>query len=155
MIFIINKHGFTYMMMLVLITVTGITLSSASKYWSTVVKRDKEKELFFRGDQIRLAIESYYKSSPSGRPSYPHRIEDLLKDPRFMGVRRHLRKAYKNPITQDGQWGFIIGPGNSFKGVFSKSLEKPIKIAGFSKEYKDFTKAKTYSDWKFVYNPGG
>lgn len=148
----INKKGFTFLGVLAFLVVTGIALTAASKYWSTVIKREKEEELLFRGDQIKSAIASYYDNTPQGRkPSYPKSLEDLLKDPRFLTLRRHLRKVYKDPITEDGTWGLIRDAKGGIKGVFSRSNLKPIKTGNFSEEYEDFEKAKTYSDWRFVH----
>jgi type II secretory pathway pseudopilin PulG len=147
-----NKQGFSLMCILILLFVTGIALAEASKYWSTVIRREKEKELLFRGNQIKCAIEFYCKNTPSGRSSiYPRSLKDLLKDPRSFAIRRHLRKIYKDPMTKDGKWGLIKDSTGNIKGVFSKSIEKPIKAGNFPNEYKEFEETKKYSDWKFIY----
>jgi type II secretory pathway pseudopilin PulG len=147
-----NERGFTFLGVLAFLVVTGIALTAASQYWSTVIKREKEEELLFRGDQIKSAITSYYKNTPKGKqPSYPRNLEALLKDPRSLTVRRHLRKVYKDPITEDGTWGLIRDSKGGVKGVFSRSNLKPIKTGNFSEEYEDFEKAKTYSDWRFIH----
>jgi type II secretory pathway pseudopilin PulG len=149
---LINKQGFTFIGVLVFLVVIGIGLTEASRYWSTVIRREKEEELLFRGGQIKSAVESYYSDTPSGRkPTYPKSLEDLLKDPRYPDVRRHLRKIYIDPMTEDGMWGLIRDSKGKVKGVFSKSSLKPIKVGNFPDEYKDFEKAKKYSDWKFVH----
>ncbi|MBW2018320.1 MAG: type II secretion system protein [Deltaproteobacteria bacterium] len=97
-----DRSGFTYLSALILVAVMGIALGAAGRYWSTTVKREKEKELLFRGDQIRRAIESYYLSNPgSGGAKYPLSLAHLLKDPRYHDVRRHLRKLYRDPMTED------------------------------------------------------
>ncbi len=147
-----GRQGFTLISVLFLMVVFGIVLMGADKFWSTAVKREKEAELLFRGDQIRASIKSYYHSSKGGKnPSYPKSLKSLLKDSRYLTVRRHLRKKYKDPMTADGEWGVILDSGRRIKGVFSKSKKKPLKIAGFPVEYEDFEKAKSYSDWRFVY----
>jgi len=103
-----NQHGFTYLGALILIVVSGIALSGASTYHSTIVKRSKEAELLFRGDQIRQAIRSFYEHPPGERPrTYPRSMQDLLRDPRYLGVRRHLRKNYAEPMTSDGEWALF------------------------------------------------
>lgn len=152
--YVFKTQGFTYISVLVLIVVTGITLAKAGTYWSTHAKRERETEMLFRGNQIRKAIESYYKSSPQGRKaSYPRRIDDLLKDPRYLQVRRHIRKLYNDPMTDGGKWGLIFDSKGGVKGVYSKSRKEPVKVSNFPSEYKDFEKAKTYADWKFIYVP--
>ena len=91
--------GFTYIALLAAIVIIGITLGSATKYWSHIALREKEKELLWRGNQYRNAIESYYRSNRPGRqPMYPPRIDALLKDSRWVN-RRHLRKKYVDPMT--------------------------------------------------------
>ncbi len=145
--------GFTYLGALVLVVVTGITLSAAGQYWSTVMTREKEKELLFRGDQICRAIDSYYSATPQGRqPSYPSRLEDLLKDPRYLESRRHLRRLYTDPMT-GGKWGIISDAKGGVKGVFSLNEKAPLKSGGFPTGYESFEGAKAYKDWKFVSNP--
>ena len=146
--------GFTYLSALIVVVISGIALTAASEYWSTIAKREHEKELFFRGDRIRRAIASYYNAAPAGRPkTYPGTLSDLLKDPRSLKTLRYLRKLYRDPMTKDGEWGLILAEGGGIKGVFSKSTQKPLKTGDFPDEYQSFDKAKRYSDWKFVYNP--
>jgi len=149
-----RQVGFSYISALILVAVIGITLTTGSRYWSTIMKRERETELLFRGNQIYKAIESYYKTVPEGKiAQYPSSFKDLLKDPRYLTPRRHLRRLYKDPMTQDGQWGIIMTSNGRLKGVFSKSKEFPLKSGNFPSIYEDFEKAQTYSDWKFVFTP--
>jgi len=150
----LRRGGFTYITALIFVAVVGISLNVAGKYWSTITKREKEKELLFYGDKIRLAIESFHKSTPGGKtPEYPRSLDDLLRDPRSPNVRRHLRKIYKDPMTSEGQWGYVIAPKGGIKGVFSKSKNHPLKTGNFLPPYEEFEKAETYADWKFVFVP--
>ncbi|MBW1863002.1 MAG: type II secretion system protein, partial [Deltaproteobacteria bacterium] len=149
---ILKPEGFSYISALIFVSVMGISITAASTYWSTIMKREREKELLFRGDQIRRAIESYYTGAPGGGgKKYSRSLKELLKDPRYPAPRRHLRKLYKDPMDVDREWGFIMASGGRIKGVFSKSKEKPLKVGNFPAEYENFEKAKTYSDWKFVH----
>lgn len=149
-----RQAGFSYISALIFVVVIGITLTTGSRYWSTVIKREKETELLFRGHQIYKAIESYFKTAPEGRTAqYPSSFRDLLKDPRYLTPKRHLRKLYKDPMSEDGQWGIVMASNGRIKGVFSKSKEIPLKTGHFPSIYEDFEKAQTYSDWKFVYTP--
>jgi type II secretory pathway pseudopilin PulG len=149
-----RNRGFTYLSALIVVVISGIALTGASEYWSTIAKREREEELMFRGDRIRKAIASYYDRVPAGKPhTYPGTLKDLLKDPRSMKLARHLRKLYRDPMTRDGTWGLVLAEGGGVKGVFSKSAEKPLKVGGFPADYQAFEKAKTYADWKFTYNP--
>ena len=90
-----RKDAFSYITALVFVSVMGISLTAAGTYWSTIIKREKETELLFRGDQIRRAIESYCGGGPGGRGSqYPASLNDLLRDPRYPTLKKHLRKIY-------------------------------------------------------------
>lgn len=150
-----NNGGFTLMGVLVLVTISGIGLMGASQCWRTIAQREREEALLFRGDQIRKAIESYYMAGAGGAAGgkYPRRMEDLLKDPRFGAVRRHLRKIYRNPIDEKGKWELIRDGAGRIKGVYGKSEEKPLKRSEFDISYSEFENAETYTDWKFVFVP--
>jgi len=146
------NSGFTYVALLAAIVIIGISMGAAGKYWSFVTQREKEEELLFRGEQYRLAIERYYNALP-GRNAYPPSVEELLKDSRTPTGKRHLRQAFKDPVT--GQDFEIIkdpAMGNRISGVFSASDKEPLRKTGFPEQYQDFENKKTYNDWKFVYS---
>lgn len=138
--------GFTYIGLLVLIAMMGIALVVVSEVWQTAQKREKEQELLFVGNQFRRAI-AMYRTNGSG---YPHQLEDLLKDPGFPGVRRYLRKIYRDPITGGVEWGLVKPDGNSIVGVYSLSDAEPLKQTGFSVADQSFEAKKKYSEWVFV-----
>ncbi len=146
-------YGFTYMSALILIVVSGIALSEAGRLWQTISKREREEELLFRGDQIRRAIASYVDVAGQSSPSYPMRLEDLLKDPRFPGTKRHLRRIYHDPMTMDGKWALILNEGGGIKGVHTRSEESPLKSGNFPAIYASFENARTYADWNFLNVP--
>lgn len=145
-----EASAFTYIGALILVVVSGIALGQASKFWKTAAKRERETELLYRGDCIRNAIASYYAA---GNGQYPSGFRSLLKDPRFPGVKRHLRRVYKDPMTPDGAWGLIRGKHGGIKGVFSKSKATPLKTGNFPEAYAEFEKTASYSEWKFVFVP--
>jgi hypothetical protein len=115
------------------------------------VLREREAELLWIGNQYRIAIEGYYKNREM---RYPRTLDDLLKDPREPSVRRYLRKRFVDPITRSDQWGLVKAADGGIMGVYSRSEEQPVKVAGFKDANKAFEGAATYADWKFVYAPG-
>ncbi len=146
-----RQAGVTFLVLLFAIAIGGIALSGAAIVWQMEVRREKEKELLFVGEEFRRAILSYANTSPSGRRDYPARLEDLLLDKRFPMPVRHLRRIYRDPLGPDGEWTLIRQQGRII-GVASKSQEKPIKIAGFGPTQSDFEGAKSYAEWRFVPN---
>ena len=146
-----DASGFTYVALLAAIVILGISMGAAGKYWSFIMQREKEEELLFRGEQYRLAIERYYRALP-GRNAYPPSIEELLKDSRTPAGKRHLRQAYKDPVTGvDFEVIRDQTKGNRITGVFSTSDKEPLKKTGFPEQHPDFENKTAYKDWKFVY----
>jgi type II secretory pathway pseudopilin PulG len=139
------EAGFTYIGLLVLIAMMGVALVLVSELWQTAQQREKEQELLFIGNQFRRAIAMY--SADGG--GYPHKLEDMLKDPRFPGVRRTLRKIYRDPITGGVEWGLVKLDGNSIAGVYSLSNAEPLKQSGFNLADQSFEAKKKYSEWVF------
>jgi len=146
-----TSSGFTYIGLLAILVIIGISLGAAGKYWQNVMLRDKEEELLFRGDQYKQAIERYYSAVP-GNPQYPRHIEDLLKDNRTPAAKRHLRQKFKDPIT--GKDFLLLqgadALGEYIIGVHSESNKTPLKQANFPEAHKDFAGKGQYSDWQFI-----
>ena len=142
--------GFTYIGLLILVAMMGIALTLASELWQTAQKREKEQELLFIGNQFRRALAMY---SANGGGS-PQKLEDLLKDPRIPGVRRFLRKIYRDPITGGTEWGLVRAPGDIITGVYSLSGEEPLKQTEFSLADQAFKAKKKYSEWVFFPQAG-
>ena len=149
-----KSPGFTYIGLLIAIVVIGIGLAAVGPVSHTLQLRDKERELLFVGDQFRRAIAMYYERSPGGIKQYPKKLEDLLRDNRYPGVERYLRKVYADPLTGKKEWGLVELPGFGITGVHSLSDLGPVKTENFPALYQSFRAAKKHSDWKFVYVPG-
>jgi type II secretory pathway pseudopilin PulG len=147
-----RDRGFTFLAVMFSIFLIGIFVSAAAKQWGTIVRREKEAELLFRGQAIRRAIELYYRTSRPGLSQYPRTLEDLVKDPGSPAVRRYLRKVYPDPIT-GGEWVLVKDANDRVKGVHSASEAAPLKTAGFPETLKEFEKKEKYSEWVFQYDP--
>jgi type II secretory pathway pseudopilin PulG len=147
------QRGFTYLGLMILIVAIGISLAAAGTVWQTEVQREKEKELLFVGDQFRQAIGSYYESTPGETKQYPPSLENLLHDPRFPEMRRHLRKLFRDPITGGKEWGLVRQQGR-ITGVYSLSQQHPLKKAGFPPAFTAFASAENYAGWQFLYTLG-
>lgn len=147
-----NDGGFTYPALLALIVVMGIAVTTAQQSWSTLMKREKEAELLFCGNQIRKAIASYYNApGDQSKRTHPPSLEALLKDSRFPAIKRHLRKIYPDPMTKGGEWGIVLADNGRIKGVFSQSRQEPIKKDHFLPDNAHFKNKKVYAQWTFVY----
>jgi len=148
-----RSRGFTYIGLLIAVVLLGIGLALVGEVWNTAVKRERERELLFVGDQYRQAIGRYYESSP-GVKQYPRQLEDLLEDKRFPVVKRYLRRIYLDPMTGKADWGLVM-QGDQILGVYSLSKDTPIKVANFPLVDSFFADSSSYSDWRFIYAPFG
>src|SRR3954447_20500484 len=145
--------GFTYLGLLFFVALMGAALVGVAQVWHTQVQRDKEEDLLFVGNQFRRAISLYYERAPGGARQYPRQMEDLLQDPRYPNVQRHLRKLYVDPMTGKPDWGLVKAPDGSIIGVYSLSQDTPLKTAGFKGPDAGFVDAVSYREWKFTYLP--
>lgn len=152
--------GFIYVGLLLLVALFGLGLTGAMRMVAATERAGREAELLFVGAQFRDAIASYYTSSP-GMPRYPESLEQLLQDPRFPSLKRHLRRIYVDPVSGSDQWGLVQAPGGGIMGIHSLSTLEPLKRSGFTPPNQAFDAigtgqagtAPTYRDWKFVFLP--
>jgi type II secretory pathway pseudopilin PulG len=139
------------LLMLVLVSIGAL---AAAEIWSTTLKREREVQLLWVGNQYRKAIESYWKATPGRRKILPSTIDQLLLDDRFPNPVMHLRTAYPDPMMPDADFE-LIRVNNALVGVRSTSKEKPFKQANFPLRYRQFADAEDYSEWRFIFVPNG
>jgi type II secretory pathway pseudopilin PulG len=90
-------RGYAMAALLVTLAVMSVILGMVMPVWRTVVQREKEEELVFRGRQYARAIALYQRQYAA---SYPASL-DVLVEQKF------LRKKYKDPMTKDGEFEII------------------------------------------------
>lgn len=157
MIRISGANGFTYVGLLIAMTIISIMTSVVGPSWRAASRAEKEKELLWRGHQFRNAIGLYSRGYPvpAGHPApYPAELKDLLKDPRSAGVRRYLRQIYTDPMTGKDDWVLVLGDNGRIMGVHSASDAEPLKKDNFDLVDSEFRGKTKYSEWIFQYKPG-
>jgi type II secretory pathway pseudopilin PulG len=137
--------------LLILVAIVGLASAVTATVSSMAKRRSAEEQLLYVGAQYRAAIQMYYMSTPVGQPQFPQRLADLLRDPRYPGVRRYLRALYVDPITGRDDWIPIVPPTGGITGIHSASERRPIKIDGFEAPFQSFAHGSSYSDWLFCY----
>ena len=148
-----DERGFTYLGLLFALALLGLALGAAGTVWSVVRQRDREQQLLWTGGEIRRAIGHYYQGGPGGLRVYPRSLQELTDDHRGPVVVRHLRRAYRDPMTDSDDWELIRGSDGGLIGVASKAKGKPMKRQGFAETDRAFADADCYCDWRFVYLP--
>jgi type II secretory pathway pseudopilin PulG len=151
-----SSDGFTLVAAMVAVVIIGIMLSATSQSWRTIMQRDREAELLFRGTQVRDAIARWNKPVKTqtqgqlvARPPL-NDLKDLLQDPNTPETVRYLRKLYIDPITGK-DFDLIRDPVRGIIGVKSSSQDPPLKRDNFPDDLKSFVNKDKYSDWQFNY----
>jgi len=144
------SRGFTYLGVLFIISLLGLTAAMASVVWSAAQQRENERQLVFAGLQFQNAIERYSTRAQAQQRHYPRQLDELLRDPRALGIQRDLRKIYVDPITGDKRWGLVRLPDGGIVGVYSLSDRQPLRTRFPSDGASGVKMADTYRDWRFI-----
>jgi hypothetical protein len=112
-----NQSGYALILVVALATLLLISTMVVAPNILTEGRREKEKEMIWRGKQYARGVKLYYRKL--GR--FPTSLDDLTKPK--VGSLRFMRQAYKDPMNkQDGTWRFIyVGPAGQLIG----SLKPP------------------------------
>jgi type II secretory pathway pseudopilin PulG len=86
-----GADGFAMAALLVAMTIMAIVMTVALPVWHTAMRREREAELIFRGQQYARAVMLYQRRFPGAAPP---NLDILINE-------HLLRKKYKDPITND------------------------------------------------------
>lgn len=97
--------------LLVVLAVMSVLSSVALPAWRHAAQREREAELIFRGEQYARAVMLYQRRTPG---AWPPDVDTLVEG-------RFLRRAYRDPMTADGEFRLVLqselaapsGPGAS------------------------------------------
>jgi type II secretory pathway pseudopilin PulG len=99
-------RGFTLIGLLIIIAISSIMLLAAFPVWTTIMQREKEAELIFRGESYQYALENFFNNF--GR--LPQDLTELVEmEP------RSIRKLYPDPMTDDGEWELVKAGVDAFR----------------------------------------
>jgi type II secretory pathway pseudopilin PulG len=103
-----GQRGYAMAALLVSLGVMMLLMSVLMPVWRHQAQREKEAELVFRGEQYARAINHYQRKMGPG--NFPQSIDVLVQQ-------RFLRKKYKDPMTEDGEFEIIPVGGAIQPGV--------------------------------------
>lgn len=144
-----HQRGAVLLTLLLIVVAIGLAAGMAGQSWRSTMQRAREAELLWRGEQYQKAIGSYY-AVRHGQQMFPAQLDDLVKDPRFPHVVRHLRKLYKDPMT-GGEWELITDSAKRIVGVRSSSDLEPFRKDGFPGPLEKLKGKQAYNEWEFVF----
>ena len=90
------SSGYAMAALLVGLSVMAVLLSVAMPTWSHMIRREKEEELIFRGNQYARAINQYQRKFANASPQ----TLDVLIEQRL------LRKKFRDPMATDEKGEF-------------------------------------------------
>ncbi|MDY0743350.1 hypothetical protein SNE35_02475 [Paucibacter sp. R3-3] len=138
---------------MVLLALAALGLSQASEAWTLDSRRAKEQQLLRIGQAYAHAITRYRDMSPGSVKQLPNDLGELLLDKRFVGMVRHLRELYADPVNHDAPWVAIRDDDGRIKGVRSASDETPLTTRSIPVGRQVLSSATHYSDWQFLADP--
>ena len=100
--------GFSLAALIFFAAAASIVAAAAVPAYQMQAKREREKELIFRGQEYTRAIQKY----PRKFGTYPSSVDQLIQTNNI----RFLRKAYKDPITGKDFRLIRINPDGSLSG---------------------------------------
>jgi len=108
-------RGYAMIMLMLVVTVLALGLLVAMPIWETQLRREKEEELIFRGNQYVEAVRRFQLKNP-GR--FPTSFDDLEEE-------RFLRKRFRDPMTPTGEWNVVLFPAGGMLGGGQMSSPRP------------------------------
>jgi type II secretory pathway pseudopilin PulG len=147
------QAGFTYVGLLIFVAVLGAAATASLGAGSSLARRDAEAELLAIGLEYRAALKSYAEATPFGQPDAPKELAELLRDPRYPGVRRHLRRLYADPLTGLTDWGVVRDPGGRIVGIHSLSTAATLRRDNFPPGLEALNEAHRHDQWLFALSP--
>lgn len=146
-----RQLGATYLLMLFAVAALGLGLARFGSLWATAAQREREVELIFIGGEFARAIASYRAAGPAATRDGPQELEDLLLDPRFPFVRRHLRKLYRDPMSGQADW-LVERQGGRIVGIRSRSARVALRrsaLPGWVDSGAAMPGEARHADWLF------
>ena len=121
-----NEQGYALLMVIFLVTLLLLTTMVVAPNVLTEGRREKEKEMIWRGKQYTRGVKLYYRKM--GR--FPTSLDDLTKPK--LGSIRFMRQPYKDPMNkEDGSWRLIyVGPGGQLIGSLKPRSNLQLPQAG-------------------------
>lgn len=93
------EAGYTLVALVIGMAVLTILLAAVGPLLSTIMKRDREEELIFRGRQYARAIQAFQKRY--GR--FPNTLKEMMDN-----RPRTIRKLWKDPMCRCDNWKLLI-----------------------------------------------
>ena len=140
-----GRHGgFAYIALLITLAIVAAGVGTVADIWHLTLRREREKELLFVGNQFRDALSHFAQR----RGRYPVRLDELLGDS-SLASGRFLRKIYLDPLTGTDDWAIVSNPSGQIVGIYSRFDGETVKQTGFAERDRAFEGKNKYAEWIF------
>src|SRR5690242_8143897 len=121
-----GERGYALLLVIFLVTALLISTMVIAPNIITEGRREKEKDMIWRGKQYTRGVKLYYRKM--GR--FPTSLDDLTKPK--VGTLRFMRQAYKDPMNkEDGSWRLIyVGAAGQLIGSLKPHENLQLPQAG-------------------------
>ena len=148
------ERGYALAALLVMVSVMAVLLSAAMPVWTTIVQREREAELVFRGEQYARAIARYQQAFGNTPPP----SLDVLVEEGF------LRRRYTDPVVPGADFvpltaGAVLGADGAAATETLETLAESTGgvggIVGVSSSspapsLREYNGARQYNQWLFL-----
>lgn len=148
-----GQAGFTYVVLLIAVALLAAGAATVLEAGAQLQLREREAELIAIGQEFRAALKSYAAATPLGQPDAPKELAELLRDPRYPGTKRHLRRLYADPVSGGRGWGIVRSPDGRILGIHSLSTSPTLRKSGFPVGLEAFAQAQRHDEWVFALQP--
>jgi len=121
-----GERGYALLIVIFLTTLLVLSTMAVAPNILTEGRREKEKEMIWRGKQYTRGIKLYYRKMGH----FPTSFDDLTKPK--IGSLRFMRQAYKDPMNkEDGSWRLIyVGAAGQLIGSLKPRPNLQLPQAG-------------------------
>src|SRR5437016_8928882 len=121
-----SERGYALLVIIFLVTALLISTMVVVPNILTEGRREKEKDMIWRGRQYARGVKLYFRKFGK----FPTSLDDLTKPK--LGSLRFMRQAYKDPTNkEDGSWRFIyVGPAGQLMGSLKPRQNLQLPQAG-------------------------
>jgi hypothetical protein len=121
-----SQGGYAILLVLFFVTLMLLATISVAPNILTEGRREKEKEMIWRGNQYARGVKMYYRKTGK----FPTSMEDLIKPK--LGSLRFMRQAYKDPMNaKDGDWRLIyVSPTGQLIGSLKPA--RTLQLSGIA-----------------------
>jgi len=139
--------------LIIAVSVLTVFLLMAVPLWETVLQREAEEELLFRGRQYVTAIGLYLKNHNN---LHAQNFE-------ILHLEKFLRRLYPDPMTDDGRWDMVfqdnsgaaakllVVPAGQAKAYFSRAVLIGVCSTSAETGFREYRGKKKYNEWAFYF----